>query len=157
MSDVAHGERREEHYFQILDTAPDAMVVVRRDGTIAFVNLQTQRVFGYTRAGLLGKSLGVLIPERFREAHTRHMARHFAAPDARSMGSGLQLFGLRADGSEVALEVSLSPVHTADGVMVSAALRDITERKRIEAAAKLSADRLLGRSTFGRETDAACA
>ena len=142
MSDDARGERLEERYFQILDTAPDAMVVVRRDGTIAFVNLQTERVFGYARSGLLGKSLGVLIPERFREVHTRHLARYFAEPGARSMGSGLQLFGLRADGSEVAVEVSLSPVRTADGVMVSAALRDITERTRIEAAAKLSADRL---------------
>ena len=142
MSDDARGERTEERYFQILDTAPDAMVVVRRDGTIAFVNLQTERVFGYARSGLLGKSLGVLIPERFREVHTRHVARYFADPGARSMGSELQLFGLRADGSEVAVEVSLSPVHTADGIMVSAALRDITERTRIEAAAKLSADRL---------------
>ena len=78
MSDDARGERTEERYFQILDTAPDAMVVVRRDGTIAFVNLQTERVFGYARSGLLGKSLGVLLPERFREAHTRHVARRNA-------------------------------------------------------------------------------
>lgn len=80
MSDIATGAPSEERYFQILDTAPDAMVVVGQDGTIAFVNAQTEKVFGYARADLLGKALEVLIPERFRAAHTGHFARYFKNP-----------------------------------------------------------------------------
>jgi len=129
-------------YFQIFDTAPDAMVVVSQAGNIVFANAQTERVFGHPRVGLLGTPLDRLIPGRFTGAHRTHLARYFADPGMRSMGSGVELFGHRADGSEFPIEVSLSPVHTADGVLVSAAIRDITERKRTEAAAKLAADRL---------------
>ncbi len=134
--------RSEHRYLQILDTAPDAMVIVDRHGKIAFVNLQTEKLFGYARADLLGKSLELLIPQRFRSAHGGHIARYFSQPNTRSMGSGLELFGLRIDGTEMAIEVSLSPLETEDGTLVSAAIRDITERKRIEAVAKLNADRL---------------
>ena len=124
--------RTEARYFQILDTAPDAMVVVGRDLKIAFVNVQAERLFGYTRAELLGQSLDTLLPERFRGAHGGHMARYFGQPVVRAMGSGLALFALRADGTEIAIEVSLSPVEMEEGVLVSAAIRDITERKRNE-------------------------
>jgi PAS domain S-box-containing protein len=134
--------RAETRYFQILDTAPDAMVVVGRDETIVFVNAQTEKVFGYTRAELLGKPLDILLPVRFRGAHSGHVARYFSRPVVRSMGSGVELFGLRADGTEIGIEVSLSPVEIAEGVLVSAAIRDITERKRMDAAARLNAARL---------------
>jgi PAS domain S-box-containing protein len=130
--------RTEARYFQILDTAPDAMVVVGRDQKIVFVNVQTERLFGYTRAELLGRSLDTLLPERFRGAHGKHMARYFSQPVVRSMGSGLQLFGLRADGTEIAIEVSLSPVEMKEGVLVSAAIRDITERKHNEEDLRLA-------------------
>ena len=129
-------------YFQIFDTAPDAMVVVSRDGNIVFANAQTEKVFGHARAGLLGTALEKLIPERFHAGHRLHFARDFADPGLRSMGSGVELFGRRADGSEFPIEVSLSPVRTADTVLVSAAIRDVTGRRRIEDAAKLSAERL---------------
>lgn len=129
-------------YFQIFDTAPDAMVVVGRDGNIVFANAQTEKVFGHARAGLLGTALEKLIPERFHAGHRLHFARYFADPGMRSMGSGVELFGRRADGSEFPIEVSLSPVRTADTVLVSAAIRDVTGRRRIEDAAKLSAERL---------------
>jgi PAS domain S-box-containing protein len=136
---TAHGD---DHYRRILDTAPDAMVVVEADGRIAYVNAQTERMFGRPRAELLGSPLEVLIPQRFRGAHGGHLARYFAKPGTRPMGTGLELFGQRADGTEIAIEVSLSPVPTANGLCVAAAIRDISERKRIEALAKLNAERL---------------
>ncbi|CAN5125878.1 hypothetical protein BH09MYX1_BH09MYX1_56180 [soil metagenome] len=131
-----------ERSLRILDTAPDAMVVVDRDGTIVFVNVQTETLFGHPRAELLGKPLELLIPDRFGGAHSGHLARYFASPGIRPMGSGLELFGKRVDGSDIAIEVSLSPVKTDGGTLVSAAIRDISERKRIEAISKLNADRL---------------
>src|SRR5579872_5707068 len=129
--------RAEDRYFQILDTAPDAMVVVGRDEKIAFVNAQAEQLFGYPRSAILGEPLDLLIPERFRAAHGGHVARYFAHPKTRTMGSGLELFGRRADGREVPIEVSLSPVQIEGGALVSAAIRDISERKRIEGVAKL--------------------
>jgi PAS domain S-box-containing protein len=131
-----------DRYRRILETAPDAMVIVLPDETIAFVNRQTEKLFGYARANLIGKPLDVLIPSRFRRTHKGHVSRYLTQPGTRPMGSGLELFGQRSDGSEIAIEVSLSPVETDEGMLVSAAIRDITERKRIEALAKLNADRL---------------
>ena len=134
--------RSEERYSQLLDTAPDAMVVVGNDGRIQLVNVQTEKLFGYARSDLIGQHLDVLIPERFRHGHAGHLARYFAHPGSRPMGSGLELFGRRKDGTELPIEVSLSPLRTERGLTVSAAIRDIGERKRMEAAAKLLADRL---------------
>ena len=134
--------RAENAYFRILDTAPDAMIVVGPDSKIVFVNVQTERLFGYPRAELLDKSLEVLVPERFRGAHGGHVSKYFANPGARPMGSGLELFGARKDGSELAIEVSLSPVDMGQATLVSAAIRDISQRKALEAASKLAADRL---------------
>src|SRR4051812_41473382 len=96
-------------YRQLLDTAHDAMVVVGSDGIIWFVNRQTESLFGYARDELVGKRLDVLIPERFRGTHASHLTRYFASPGVRPMGSGLELFGRRRDGSELPIEVSLSP------------------------------------------------
>jgi PAS domain S-box-containing protein len=132
----------EHRYLQILDTAPDAMVIMSTEGNITFVNLQVEKLFGYARSDLLGQRLDVLIPERFRHAHGGHIDGYFTQPKTRSMGFGLEVFGRRADGTEMAIEVSLSPVSTHDGMFVSAAIRDITKRKDIEAGAKLNADRL---------------
>ena len=134
--------RSEELYRQLLDTAPDAMVVVGAAGTIELVNFQTERLFGYARAELLGQPLEILIPERFRSAHGGHLAHFFASPCARPMGSEVELFGRLRDGTEIPIEVSLSPLHTEQGMTVSAAIRDISERKRLEAAARELADRL---------------
>jgi PAS domain S-box-containing protein len=142
MPDDTGAPRPHDWYRQVLETAPDAMVIVGADGNILFVNAQTERLFGYQRAELLGQPLDVLIPERLREQHGRHVARFFGKPTLRPMGSGIELFGRRSDAAEIAIEVSLSPVSTGDGMLVSAAIRDISERKRTEAAAKLAADRL---------------
>jgi PAS domain S-box-containing protein len=134
--------RSEERYGQLLDTAPDAIVVVGDDSRIRLVNIQTEKLFGYTRSELLGQPLELLIPERFRRGHAAHVAGYFRSPGARPMGSGLELYARRKDGTELPIEVSLSPLRTEQGMTVSAAIRDISERKRLEAAAKLNADRL---------------
>jgi PAS domain S-box-containing protein len=133
----------QDYYRQLLDTAPDAMIVVSLDEGITFANLETERLFGYTRDALIGQSLEVLIPERFRQPHGSHLRRYFESPTRRPMGSGLQLFGRRRDGSELPIEVSLSPVRSAEGTpSVCAAIRDISARKRIERDARVNAERL---------------
>lgn len=134
--------RSERRFAQLLDAAPDAIVVVGENGCIDLVNARTESLFGYTRSELVGRELDLLIPERLRTGHSVHVARFLANPMSRPMGSGLELFGRKKDGSEIPIEVSLSPLRTESGITVSAAIRDITERKRAEEAVKLGADRL---------------
>jgi PAS domain S-box-containing protein len=132
-------------FLQVLETAPDAMVIMRADGIIDLVNAQAERMFGYARGEMLGHPIELLIPERLRAAHTAHRT-HFAnAPVLRPMGSGLELSGRRKDGSEFPVEISLGPLETEEGRFVSAAIRDITERKRLEAASR-AANELLAQS-----------
>src|SRR5262249_36231441 len=123
----------EEHRLRsLLDVAPDAMVLVDQAGTVVLVNSQTEKLFGYHQNEILGRPVEVLIPERFRERHRGHRGKFSDEPRVRPMGAKLQLFGLRKDGAEFPVEISLSPIETADGILVASAIRDITERKLAE-------------------------
>jgi PAS domain S-box-containing protein len=119
--------------WSIVDAAPDALVVTDEAGRILLVNRQTEAQFGYDRADLLGRSVDTLLPEELRSTHAAHRDRYRASPGLRPMGSGMRLRGRRADGSEFAVEVGLSPISTDDGLRIVAAIRDIGERLDAEA------------------------
>ena len=116
----------------LLEAVPDAIVAVEQDGTIVQVNSQTETLFGYRRGELLGQKIEVLVPTRFRVQHHEHRASFAQSPKIRRMGAGLDLYGRRRDGSEFAVEISLSPVSLGNGILVLSAIRDISDRKRIE-------------------------
>ena len=126
--------KTDELFRLVIEAAPDAFVIINQTGRIILVNSQTEKLFGYKRQELLDQAVEILVPERFRPKHPGYRTGFFGAPRARAMGAGLDLWGLRKDGTEFPVEISLSPLETEEGLLATAAIRDITERKRTEAS-----------------------
>jgi PAS domain S-box-containing protein len=122
----------EQLFRGLLEGAPDAMVIVNAKGNIHLVNVEMERLFGYTRGELVGSPLQIVIPERYRERHQHQWGSYVGAPKVRTMGSDLELSGLRKDGSEFPVEIRLSPIELRGQMFVSGAIRDVSERKRLE-------------------------
>lgn len=129
---VEESRAKEKLFRDFVEAAPDAKIIVDETGQIVLVNSQTERLFGYDRKELLGQHVEVLIPHRFVEGHRAHRAGFSQNPRVRPMGAGMDLYAIRKNGTEFPVEISLSPIHTKDGTLTIAALRDIADRKEIE-------------------------
>lgn len=134
-----------ETYFRnLLESAPDAMIIVDRDAMMTIVNSQAEKMFGYERKDLLGNSIEMLLPRRFQKQHVARRNNYFGDPNLRPMGIGMELAGRRKDGSEFPVEISLSPVSQPGGMFISSVIRDVSERKKMESeliAARQEAER----------------
>lgn len=130
--DVTRRVHEERKFRNLLESAPDAMVIVDEKGQIQLVNAQAEKVFGYMREELIGQPIEMLMPSRYHIAHAKHREGYAQLPRTRAMGAGLELYGVRKDGTEFPVEISLSPLDTDGGILVSSAIRDISERRRAD-------------------------
>ena len=137
--DLTARKRLEARFRATVESAPTAMVMTDASGLIVLVNAETEKLFGYERNELLGQEMEVLVPERYRVEHPHLRSRFFASPEARRMGAGRDLFGVRKDGREFPVEIGLNPLETEEGAFVLAAIVDITERKQAEETLRIAA------------------
>lgn len=145
-TDITERKESEEKFKGLLESAPDAMVIVNSEGVITIVNDQTIKLFGYSREELEGQQVELLIPHEFRKGHHGHRTKYFSNPAVRPMGEDIELRGRKKDGSEFAIEISLSPIQTKEGLLVSAAIRDVTERKAAQKSLEDMAQDLTNRN-----------
>ncbi len=143
LRDITERNRAEQRFRDLLEAAPDAMVVVNQEGKIALVNAKVKDLFGYEREELLGQSYDLLMPRRFRGAHLTDYRRFLGPPRARPRGAGLELCGLRKDGSEFPAAITLSPLATGEGTLLIGAVRDVSPWKRAEEEIRQLSGRLL--------------
>jgi PAS domain S-box-containing protein len=130
--DITLRKQAEERFRQVVEAAPHAMIMVNTEGNIELINAEVERVFGYSRQELVGHPVEMLVPHRFHYEHPKYRSGYLADPKVRAMGAGRELFGRRKDGSEVPIEIGLSPLHTSAGLFVLASIVDITERRQTE-------------------------
>ncbi len=141
LRDVTQGKRSEAKFRGLLESAADAIVIVDDQRRVVLANSRAERLLGYTRSELLSLTVEALIPARFRQRHACHVTRFLGGPRARSMGAGLELFALRKDGREVPVEISLGPLESEEGMLVSVVIVDVSERKRAEQAVREADER----------------
>jgi PAS domain S-box-containing protein len=134
--DITERKKAEDRFRLAVESAPNSMVMTEADGRIVLANLETERLFGYSRQELIGQLVEILVPDRYRAQHPAFRQEFFRRPEARSMGMGRNLSGRRKDGSEFPVEVGLNPIETKEGLRVLIAIVDITERKRLESQAR---------------------
>jgi len=139
---ISISTRTTELFSALLESAPDAMLIADEHGTILLANSQTEKLFGYSREELIGQTVERLMPPHFREAHTKHRGEFFSTPRLRPMGVGPDLYGLRRDGSEFPVEISLNPIAFEGGVLVTSSIRDISDRTRADQELRRAYDEL---------------
>ena len=142
MLNLENIKSKESNFLKLIDIIPDAIVVVDKEGKIRHVNSQTQKMFGYDSHELVGETIEILMPARFRMKHVGHRKNYSAKPTTRLMGSGLDLYGKRKDGSELSIDIMLSPVEIEESSLVISVIRDVTDRKQREEEIKRQARQL---------------
>lgn len=132
LSDITTEIEAEELFRNLLESAPDAMVIVDEKGVIKLVNVRTERLFGYERKDIIEKGIEILMPKRYRANHHNYIREYFTNPKFRVLGSGLEVSGETKTGEEFPIEISLSPIETKSGTIVTAAIRDVSDRKKVQ-------------------------
>lgn len=134
--------RAENEFRDLLESAPDSIIIVNSQGRISLVNQRAEEVFGYKRDEMLGRRIEMLVPSKYTQVHPGHIQSYFANPDRRLMGSGMELRGVRKDGAEFPIEISLSPIQIDGEMLAVSAVRDVSDRKAIEKSLKQHEDQI---------------